>query len=399
MAGYYARKIVNNIISLFIFVTALFFIAQVMIPHDFTAQFVLMMNRVEREALREELGLNLPLWQQYLYWLGKLLRGDLGISFTGSPISEMLKSVIPPTLLIFLLGTVVAFLIGLWLGKLTAWKGPGLLSGAATFGAVALYTSFPPWLAFLMIYFFVRKFALFPPILRKKPLDVLTRQSMAIGGVSVYQVINRMLIALLLIVLVLWGVSKLVEKRRRKSVHPLLFVGLVLVLWVVSWYGMNLEEVVFEIVKMAFIPMVTYVLLSLGETMMITQTSMQDTMREEYVVTARAKGLSDSVVRDKHAVRNAIIPVLSRLVVSLPYLLTGIVIIENAVQWPGMGSLLFLSLYKQDMPVVMALLLIVGVISMIARFALDVISLVLDPRLRDRTFLIRQEQKALTRRV
>ena len=81
------------------------------------------------------------------------------------------------------------------------------------------------------------------------------------------------------------------------------------------------------------------------------------------------------------------------------YLLTGIVIIENAVQWPGMGSLLFLSLYKQDMPVVMALLLIVGVISMIARFALDVISLVLDPRLRDRTFLIRQEQKALTRRV
>jgi peptide/nickel transport system permease protein len=112
------------------------------------------------------------------------------------------------------------------------------------------------------------------------------------------------------------------------------------------------------------------------------QSSMADVLQEEYITTAHAKGLSASTVREKHAARNAILPVLSRLVISLPYLLTGIVIIESSLGWPGMGTTLWNSLYWQDMPLVMDMLLIVGLLSLVARLVLDVLIAYLDPRIR-----------------
>ncbi|MFQ5594839.1 MAG: ABC transporter permease subunit, partial [Anaerolineae bacterium] len=114
----------------------------------------------------------------------------------------------------------------------------------------------------------------------------------------------------------------------------------------------------------------------------------KDTLGEEYIRTARAKGLPERVVRDKHAARNAVIPVFSRLVVSLPYLLTGIVIIERAVNWPGMGETMLLALYNKDTPVVMGALLIIGAISAAARLVLDVVQLYIDPRMRDRAIQV-----------
>ncbi|MCD6401749.1 MAG: ABC transporter permease [Anaerolineales bacterium] len=399
MFGYYLRKIGNGLISLFIFITILFFVAQVIIPHDFTTQFALSMNRGLREELQHQLGLDLPLWQQYLHWLGRLVSGGFGKSFYGYSISEMLKSVIPPTLLIFLLGTILAFLIGLWLGKVTAWKGRGIFTGVTTFSAIALYTSFPPWLAFLMFYLFVRKLGIFPPILHENPLRALFGNYVKEETITAAQIINTILLTLLASAVIVWGANILIHKVFRKKIHPILFFVLVVSLWVGSWFILGIDEIAIQIMRLAGVPLITYVFLSLGETMLITQTAMRDTLHEEYIQTARAKGLPEAVIRNKHAARNAIIPVLSRLLVSLPYLLTGIVIIEKAVQWPGMGSTLFMALYQQDMPVVLAVLLIVGFVSLIARFILEIISLALDPRLRDRTFLAQQEQNALQQRA
>ena len=116
--------------------------------------------------------------------------------------------------------------------------------------------------------------------------------------------------------------------------------------------------------------------------MMIMQASMDEVMRSEYINTAKAKGLPDSVVLERHAARNALLPVISRLVISLPYLITGVVIIESSTDWPGMGTKMWNALYWQDMPLVMATLLIVGVLSLIARLLLDVITAFLDPRIR-----------------
>ena len=149
-----------------------------------------------------------------------------------------------------------------------------------------------------------------------------------------------------------------------------------------SWYLLGFELPAFDIMKLAWIPLCTYILLTFGETMLIMQSSMEEVMKSEYISTARAKGLPDSVVRERHAARNALLPVISRLVISLPYLITGVVIIESSVDWPGMGTSMWNALYWQNMPVVMNTLLIVGVLSLIARLLLDIVTAYLDPRIR-----------------
>ncbi|NIW44272.1 MAG: hypothetical protein GWN30_05720, partial [Gammaproteobacteria bacterium] len=106
MFRFYITKLINNLISLFIFLTTIFFLIQVMIPYDFTVQFSLAMNRAERERLAEELGINLPLHQQYVHWLSRVVRGEFGTSFYGYNIADTIKHVLPVTLLIFLIGTV-----------------------------------------------------------------------------------------------------------------------------------------------------------------------------------------------------------------------------------------------------------------------------------------------------
>jgi peptide/nickel transport system permease protein len=148
------------------------------------------------------------------------------------------------------------------------------------------------------------------------------------------------------------------------------------------WYAQDIHLYAFDLLRSAALPLLTYVLLIFGETMVIMQSTMTEVMKEEYIKAARAKGLPERVVREKHAARNALLPVLSRLFISLPYLLAGIVIIEDSVNWPGMGTMMFTSLYWQDIPVVMGVLLMIGVLALIARLFLDVLTAYMDPRIR-----------------
>ena len=97
---------------------------------------------------------------------------------------------------------------------------------------------------------------------------------------------------------------------------------------------------------------------------------MWETWGEDYVVAAWAKGLPEGIVRDRHAAHSALLIALSRLVISLPYMLSGLVIIEDALHWPGLSQALFQSLYQQDMPMVMGALLVVGVVCAVARLGL-----------------------------
>jgi peptide/nickel transport system permease protein len=109
---------------------------------------------------------------------------------------------------------------------------------------------------------------------------------------------------------------------------------------------------------------------------------MEETLTEQYIETARAKGLRPVVIRDRHAARNALLPVLSKLVTSLPYLLAGLVIIEQSVNWNGIGSLLFDAVVQQDLPIVMGVLVVIGLVVLVCRFILELAYDALDPRMR-----------------
>ena len=201
--------------------------------------------------------------------------------------------------------------------------------------------------------------------------------------------------ALALLVVV---VNRVLQRRLRRRLPPVLVILILLGGPIAIWYLVGLGPRAMDILLTLSLPLLTYVLLSFGETLLIMRTSMADTIHEEYIFTARAKGLPEQIVRDKHAARNALLPVLSRLVTSIPYLLTGLIILEYSFgfsgrsglasfhaspeAWGGLGSAMFGALVNQDMLVVIGALLVVGLLSLAARLLLDVLHAFLDPRIR-----------------
>ena len=115
--------------------------------------------------------------------------------------------------------------------------------------------------------------------------------------------------------------------------------------------------------------------------MLIMRTSMMDTVHEDFVYTARAKGLPEKDVRDKHAARNALMPVVSRLVISIPFLLSGMVMIEQALRWEGTGNTLLYAVGMQNIPLFSGMILVIGLISLAARMVLEIALALIDPRL------------------
>lgn len=116
--------------------------------------------------------------------------------------------------------------------------------------------------------------------------------------------------------------------------------------------------------------------------MLVGQTAVAAHVHEDYVEAARAKGLSTRRIRDVHGASNAKLVVMSRLAASIPFLLTGLVIIERAVEWPGIGDFLFRAVENQDLPTIMSSLFILGILTIVVRIGLDVLQYLLDPRLR-----------------
>lgn len=384
MSRYLLKQFLLSLFKLFLFASLMFFLIQIIMPGDFVAQFVFFLNAAEREVLSAQLGLDQSLPVRYVNWLGNLLQGDLGFSGFGFPVGRFILFSLPPTLLVFLPGTLIAFGIGLTLGKRTIWRGRGILTGATTFSGIALLSSFPPWLAWLVAYLFGRQASVsrgrgginslaFPDIDRMLWVGFELRPR---------EVANRMVLHLAIAAVSVILLSLIVRRFSRRRIPVWLQIIGMAGISLGIWHSQRLLPWVMDLLESAALPLLTYVLLIFGETMIIMQSSMQETMKEEYMVTARAKGLSDRVLRDKHAGRNALLPVLSRFFISLPYLLGGIVIIEDSVNWPGMGAAMFGSLYWQDMPVVMGFLLFIGSLSLMIRLLLDVLAAYMDPRIR-----------------
>jgi peptide/nickel transport system permease protein len=387
MARYLIRQSLLSFVKLFVFLTILFFLIQAMMPGDFVDQFALTCNAQCRKEMRAQLGLDLPVGQRYLHWLGQVVRLDLGDSFRGQPTLDVLKTVIPATLLIFLTGTILAFMIGLWLGKVTAWWGSGFISNLTTLGGITLFTSFPPWLAWLISYALIRGRGYViiggHAGLRHVSLErLLTAQVWTDVEVSPSTIAFRMVLTLAVSAVVAWGINALIQRLTHRRLPASLLLLLIAAATVGSWYVLGIEALAFDIAAHSWLPILVYTLLSFGETMVIMRSSMTEVLKEEYINTAHAKGLRPSTVREKHAARNAMLPVLSRLVISLPYLITGVVIIESSVGWPGMGTSMWDALYWQNMPLVMDTLMIVGFLSLVARLLLDVLIAYMDPRIR-----------------
>ena len=147
---------------------------------------------------------------------------------------------------------------------------------------------------------------------------------------------------------------------------------------------MGLGVLALDILRHMVLPVATLTLISFAGTMLLTRNSMLETIREDYVMAARAKGLPEKQVRDRHAARNALLPVITSLVYSLIFAIDGSVIIEGVFSWPGTGMTLLSALRSEDLPLVIGAMLFIGLFSLLAHAILDVLCVYLDPRIRYR---------------
>ena len=379
MAGYLARRLLQILVTLFLFITASFFLVQAQ-PGDYSSFFALnpeLPPEVQAQV-RANFGLDKPLWQQYLVHLRNTVTGNFGVSFSHYPqsVTEVILERLPRTVALFLTATVVSFYAGFFLGKLLAWHRGGVVEYAATITGVGLFTVFTPWFGLMMIWLFGFKLDWLP---LGKFLDPLVWRN---APVTANQVFAWMLITAsacsVLLFLALLAAPRLGWRLRG---WPLaLGVGLALALVAAGWNWSGAGYLALDILKHLALPVVTLTLISFAGTMLLTRNSMLETLREDYIMAARAKGLPEKVVRDRHAARNALLPVVTSLVFSLAFAVDGGVITESVFSWPGMGMTLLDAVLSEDLPLALGALSFVGGLALVAHVVAGVLYVYLDPR-------------------
>ena len=375
MTRYVMSRIGLGLVTLFIFVTGLFFLINAVVPGDFTSQFIL--TAEQRSSLQQQLGLDRSLWDQYLAWMGGVLTFDLGVSLSGVEVWEWIRVALASTLLVLAMGLGVAFWAGSRLGRFTAWSRRRMVTGSVTLVAIVLLTAFPPALGFLLergaVNSLGRSFV--------SDMQNLDPAPWIEAGLNPDGLLWRVHLSLVLLGGAVWLVAALARRRgRHLAVRAVAGVGFVCVVavWVAfGWWPLLVDQ----LGRVALLT-IALAILTFGEIVLITRATMEDAVAEDFVTVARAKGLPDRQVRDHHAARAALLPTMSRLVVAVPYLLTGLVILESIFGSGGMGTLIFEALRLQDTPLVAGSLMVVGVMAVVLRVGLDIAQAVLDPRIK-----------------
>ncbi len=381
MTTYVLKRSVQIAFTLFVFLTMVFFIVNAQ-PGDISNFYALNpdLPPETREKLQDLFGVNQPLWKQYLVHIRNTFTGNFGTSFSLYPrsVGDIIKERLPRTLVLFLTATVISFYLGFALGRIIAWRRGGWTEYTSTVGGVTLYTVFTPWFALMMIWVFAFKFGWFPI---GKFLDPILWRDAPIDANSIFM---RMIVTAIVASLAVFSVF-LATSRQRTVQAQLMRVGSIIlgVAGVVAaWMTIGFGDLALDIVRHMILPVATLTLISFAGTMLLTRNSMLETMREDYVMAARAKGLAEKDVRDRHVARNALLPVVTSLVFSLAFAVDGSVITESIFSWPGMGQTLVSATISEDLPLAVGAFVFVGAFVLVAHLAADVLYVFLDPRIR-----------------
>ncbi|MGD8624405.1 MAG: ABC transporter permease [Anaerolineae bacterium] len=334
----------------------------------------------EVQRLREDLGLTKPPVERMVTYVLNFYQGNLGVSFQKypTPVIDIIIERLPRTIVLFVTANAVAFWAGFVTGKILAWRRGGFVEYSSTIVGVTLYTIFLPWFALMMIWLFAVTLDWFPPGKFIDPAKWLTET------VSTNQVFIRIiwtsLVGLTVMFLGFWSSNKAPRSYRlpiRIASFILPLAGVIL-----YWATSGIGDLALDIISHLILPVGTLTVYAYAGTMLLMRTTMLETLREDYILTARAKGLPDKMVRDKHAARNALLPVWTGLVFSIVGSIGGGVITETVFSWPGIGLALLNASTSEDIPVAMGVLTILGVLTLVSHLIVDVGYAFLDPRIR-----------------
>lgn len=380
MGRYILNRLLQIVLLLLVFQSLLFFLLEAL-PGDISYQFIGNPDipPEARQAIIERLGLDKPIGQRYVNYLLNFLKGDLGVSYVHYPreVMDIIQERAPRTILLFTTSTLVSFFTGFVMGKALAWRRGGVFEYVSTVGGVMLYTVFTPWFGLIMIWIFSFKLGLVPV---GGFLDPELWSGSPVGANYVFGrlILTAVVFGLLLGALYYFTRSLTPWKREIRLAGVALLIVATIAVWAASSIGVYGLDIAHHLI----LPVLTLTLVAFAGTMLLTRNSMLETLREDYILTARAKGLSERVVRDKHAARNALMPVVTSLVLSLAFVISGGVITETIFSWPGMGRTLLEASLQEDIPLAVGALSFVAVLALLAHLIVDILYVYLDPRMR-----------------
>lgn len=376
------HRISHMVLVFWMFITLLFFMMH-LAPGDIVTTMVRdpRIPPGARQQLREQFGLDQPLFVQYLEYLKNFVTGDLGVSFSHypQPVGAIVLERMPRTIVLFLAAVLLAYAMGFLAGKLLAWRRGGVLEYGTTFTGVLFYTIFYPWFAIMMLLIFGSVFELTP---LRGFIDTDLWEDAPFGSTEVFL---HIIVALGLLTAAFVAVRMLTARMNDYAQARTVAWcgwGLALALFLGYWWLSPMGVYALDIAHHAVLPVVTLALVNFGGAMLLTRTSMLETLREDYIFTARAKGLSEREVRDRHAARNALMPVVTSLVIQLAYVIGGGVVTETVFSWDGIGRTLVQAVIQQDTPLVVGAFAFLGVTVLVGHLIIDVVYSLLDPRIR-----------------
>lgn len=326
MTGYVVRRLAGAVPLVLGIATIIFFLVN-LAPGD-PALLLVSPGATDQviQQMRENFGLDQPVHIRYLKWLGAMLTGDFGYSFSHSrPVMDVLLDFLPNTLLLSASALLVAFLFGIALGTIQAVRQYSATDSVLSVVLLFFYSMPSFWLALMLIL----TMSLYARNVWDLPLWFPASGMTSTG----YDFLSP-------------G-AKIVD-RARHLVLPTLSLALVLMAGIARYMRGSMLEVV----------------------------------RQDFVRTAHAKGLPERVVVFKHALRNALLPIITLVGLYIPFLFSGTVFIEYIFAWPGMGRTIVEAIFTRDYPLVMAGSFFFAAMVVVANLVADLLYAVVDPRIR-----------------
>jgi len=321
MTQYLIRRLIQSVLTLFVISIILFGLIS-SVPGGIMSAYEENPDFSAEDIARIEAkyGLNDPVPVRYAKWVGNILKGDWGNSFVSKrPAIQEVKDRLPNTLILMGSMLVVTLLIAIPLGIISAIKQYSLFDHIATTIAFAGQSLPVFWFGLMLI--------------------------------------------------IIFHVTL-----RRPDGTPLLPGSGMVTLGAPPSLGDRIEHLILPVSMLALVSAAGY--------MRYLRSSMLDVIHEDYVRTARAKGLRERMVLYRHALRNALIPLVTLVGLDLPSLFGGALFTETIFAWPGIGRLYFNAALKTDYPVVMAVLIIYSALILASNLLVDIFYAVLDPRIR-----------------
>lgn len=297
--------------------------------------YLLLGQRASAERVAEltsYLGLDQPIWKQYVIYLGQMLQGDFGDSlFSGLPVMQEIGDRLPATIELALFSVFIAAVLGVTLGVICAVKQNSALDRICQVGGLVGVSLPKFWLGLMLIILFAVNLGWLPVSGR---FDFMNRPETITGFMILDSIITG------------------------------------------NWAALG------STLRYMLLPGVSIAIASVGTIMRYTRSTMLETIRQDYIRTARAKGLRERVVIIHHALKNALIPIVTVIGMELGGLFSGSVLVETIFAWPGVGKYIVDGINNSDYAVVQGGCVLVAVIAVGMNLVVDLLYGLLDPRIR-----------------